>query len=320
MLIYCKRLSKKLLLLVFSVLIVFLIILKLKSNYFDHVYHFSDTSLDDIDFDSYSRSHPFLNITGFNQLIVPNIVHLVQLDTPYISFITYLCIKAAIKNQKPDILIIHTNQNHLLGKYWNYLKNESIKVRKVDKPLTIFGKSVAHVYHSSDILRLTILIEYGGIYIDNDLLILKNLDPFRRFECSIGWPVNEYIGNQLIIAHKDSRFIKKWFDSYRSYNGSSWYFNGGQLPTKLILYSHPDYVHRETESFGVAAEVNYLYKSSKTDWSSKFNTIHLLDRHRSYLVPDERIKYFNEINIKSYNRTFGAMARQILFDSPDLVF
>ncbi|XP_053205268.1 uncharacterized protein LOC128389671 isoform X1 [Panonychus citri] len=312
MLINLKRLVKNILLIVIILLIIFIVYLNCVSFFVS----------DSIDFDGLSLKHHNLNVTGLGRLIVPNIVHLIQFDNPFISFITFLCIKAAIKFQSPDVLIIHTNEKQLNGKYWDRLKeNEQIQVEKMVKPTEIFNLPLAHVYHSSDVARLIVLMKYGGIYIDSDLLILKDLNSFRRFECSIGWPENEFIGNQLIIAHKDSRFIKKWFQSYKYYNGSSWYFNAGQLPTQSILNSNPEYVHRETKSFGVAPEILYLYSSvnNKSDWIDKFHTIHLLERHRSYLIPSDSIRYFNEFNIKSYNKTFGSMARDILFDSPRLI-
>ena len=141
------------------------------------------------------------NITGFDNYIVPNVVHYVVLDNPYMDFIHYLSVRSAIKHQKPDRIVIHCNCIPLRGKYWSQLmESESapkITVKKRDKPITIFGKQLSSVYHASDVVRIEIMKTYGGIYLDNDVFVVKSLDPFRKFEFSIGWPLDEAIGQYV---------------------------------------------------------------------------------------------------------------------------
>jgi hypothetical protein len=62
-----------------------------------------------------------------------------------------------------------------------------------------------------------------------------------------------------------------------------------------------------------------LYNDLYPLWQQKFFTIHLLSRHRSYLVPNDQIIYFNELNIKTYNKTFGQMARLVIYGTKDLI-
>jgi len=52
------------------------------------------------------------------------------------------------------------------------------------------------------------MIKYGGIYLDNDVYVVRSLDKYRRFEIAMGWPEGENLGSQVIIAHKDARFLK----------------------------------------------------------------------------------------------------------------
>jgi hypothetical protein len=42
------------------------------------------------------------------------------------------------------------------------------------------------------------------------------------------------------------------------------------------------------------------------------NSVHLMINHRHYLDKESPIKEFNETNIWTYNRTYGAMVRTIL--------
>jgi hypothetical protein len=38
----------------------------------------------------------------------------------------------------------------------------------------------------------------------------------------MGWDEGEFIGSQVIIAHRKARFLPLWLDCYRKYNPNSW--------------------------------------------------------------------------------------------------
>ena len=40
----------------------------------------------------------------------------------------------------------------------------------------------------------------------------------------MNWDEDQFIGNQVIIAHKDARFLKLYIESYRNnYRSDEWY-------------------------------------------------------------------------------------------------
>ncbi|RWS05593.1 uncharacterized protein B4U79_07596 [Dinothrombium tinctorium] len=271
---------------------------------------------ENIDFAALSLSKPNLNETGLEFDIIPNIVHFIRFRNPYVDFVLLIAIKSVLINHKPEKIYIHCDCVTLKGKYWELLSSESkIFVRKIEEPKYVFGHKLSSVYHASDVARIKVLMDFGGIFLDNDVFVVKSLKKFLKFEFSIGWPINDYLGTQVLIAHKNARFLKLWFQSYRDYRPFKWYYNAGELPTESILTKRPDLVHREMTEFGVHNLVEFLYKNNHPEeiWRSKFYTIHLLERHRSYMVPEDSIGFFNENNIKTYNKTFGAMARSVLF-------
>lgn len=105
------------------------------------------------------------NITGYPYFIVPNIVHYLMIDITEISFGLYISIRSVLRHQKPDRIYIHTNSDIIEGKYWSKLINEIqsdlIIVRKIAKPLTVFGFHYSkkfYNWHISDILRNKVLI------------------------------------------------------------------------------------------------------------------------------------------------------------------
>lgn len=75
-------------------------------------------------------------------------------------------------------------------------------------------------------------------------------------------------------------------------------------------------VHRVKLQFGVHYLLPLLYRERYPFWEKEFYAVHLLSRHRSH---SDGIGYFNEENIKGYNRTFGEMARLAYYGSKDMI-
>ena len=266
----------------------------------------------------------FDNETGALSYIVPNLIHFIRLNKTGLSFTDLIVIRAAHLAQKPDSIYIHTDMKSFEGKYWNELQRkwpdtyQLIHLIPTEVPSTVFGRPISkdHKYHhASDFLRYHILSKYGGIYLDNDVYVIQNLNEYRKYEMTIEWNLNKYLGNQVLIAHKDARFLKHCIETFRDYRADLWYYNGGELPTKAVLYPHPEFIHRVIQKFGTDTRMSsYLFKRNWTRWK-EFYAIHLLLNHRYYLHKKNFKKYpeFNEETILKYNFTFGEMARQIYF-------
>ena len=52
------------------------------------------------------------------------------------------------------------------------------------------------------------LQKYGGIYLDNDVYVIQNLDKYRKFEFAINWFVAELseLGNQVKIRMQPAQY------------------------------------------------------------------------------------------------------------------
>ena len=55
-----------------------------------------------------------------------------------------------------------------------------------DPPLYIHGQNLSNIYHRGDVTKLEILLEYGGIYLDYDVIVVNSLDPVRRYDATLG--------------------------------------------------------------------------------------------------------------------------------------
>ena len=72
-----------------------------------------------------------------------------------------------------------------------------LKIVHKSKPSHVFGQKLSSVQHSADVARLKILIQYGGIVLDEDVFVVKSLNKFRHFEAALGWPEDQNIGSQV---------------------------------------------------------------------------------------------------------------------------
>lgn len=68
----------------------------------------------------------------------------------------------------------------------------------------------------SDFVRLRLLYEYGGIYLDTDMLIIKSLDVFLDDQCFLGAEDENYINAGIIGARKSHSFIKACLSKYEN--------------------------------------------------------------------------------------------------------
>lgn len=269
----------------------------------------------------------FTNETGNKNgcYLVPNHIHFIRFNIPKITFVEMICILAAFKNQKPDKIIFHRNHNRsFTGKYWNILENthgflDIVEYNYMALPTEIFGQSLVGrngIHHGSDIARIQIMMQYGGIFLDNDVYVISNLNRYRRFEMTLNWDDNQFLGTQVLLAHKDARFLKLWLESYRgAYNKKLWYYNAGERPTKTILWKRPELIHRVKILFGV--DTKFIHLTYQTQWPNwkLLKSLHLLIHHQYLLqnisgnatFPVE----FNEKNIAYYPVTFRDMVYDV---------
>jgi len=240
-----------------------------------------------------------------------------------------------LRNQKPDQIMIHCDCDNISGDYFQrvlkiaHKTKTVITVRKIERLTQIFGKPLSRKwlnYHSSDISRIKSLIEFGGIYLDRDVYVVKSLDIFRKYEMTLECNDEEYqyVGNQVLIAHKNARFLKLWLDSYHDYHINEWYYNGGMLPT-LMLKENPQYIHRVKKQFGSDGPTTCpnIYSIYYPKWREDYYAIHLVIRGdeisvKGWCFGNDESKYpkvmkFNESNVKDLNVTFGEMTR-LLFE------
>jgi Glycosyltransferase sugar-binding region containing DXD motif len=183
-----------------------------------------------LELDRSNRFEGFNNETGVDEFIVPNVIHYIRFNKTSFSFVDYVCIRSAWINHRPEIIYFHTNVDKFSGVYWDRMVQDAeffqrIKVVPIELPSEVFGQPLStgwRLFHGSDVARIRMMKQYGGIYLDNDIYVVRNLDKYRKFEIAMGWDENQFLGSQVIIAHKEARFLDLWLDTYREYHADKW--------------------------------------------------------------------------------------------------
>lgn len=246
-----------------------------------------------------------------DNLTVPNIVHYIWFGSLSFEFMHFVSFLSAYKYQNP-CMILFFHDMLPSGIWWNLLRQTvpNIVLVRVITPTHISGRRIKFIQHKADIFRLQILKEYGGIYLDTDQYILRSLDEFRNNECTMGMAHDGSVGSALIIAARNSRFIQKWIESYRSYDPKSWGGNSVTMATKLTE-TFPALVrlHRHHCMFFPHGLVLY---NQNYKWSHSY-AIHIFKTGHINML-----KSIDFDTVRKLNNTIGAFFRYILHGNKEL--
>ncbi|KAL1869730.1 hypothetical protein VTK73DRAFT_2938 [Phialemonium thermophilum] len=153
------------------------------------------------------------------------------IDTPrgrQFDFVSYLAVRSAIISLGPEAIYLHytylsdppssdVDADPLSNPWVRRLQNH-IKLAH-HEPRTMGPKSFAH---ASDILRLELLRDTGGIYLDMDSFALRPFDQLLQSPYSRGRDVvlgheggNRWgLCNAVMVARPNSTFVERWLSTY----------------------------------------------------------------------------------------------------------
>lgn len=147
------------------------------------------------------------------------------------------------------------------------------------------------------------------MYLDFDEIILRPLEPLRKYDYTQGHERDVTMGSQLVMAKKNATFLNYWYNSYRDDYKNTWAWNALWVPDKLSK-EHPSLIHVEGYNFTRPnwQHVDLIFKKNY-DWSTNYG-MHMYIRW-----------YKNETNnviIRTLNTTIGSVCRHVLFGNKEL--
>lgn len=278
--------------------------------------------------------------------MVPNIFHFVfgmQPDfggKPF-SLVHYLSVKSAFEVNRPERIYLHY-QYEPQGEWWGKTKSY-LTLNKIVAPIEIFGNPLCHVAHQADIVRLMVLKEIGGVYLDMDTISIKPLRDFFHYKFAMGkelrppifytyWDkikksiltlsANPFkkdqpiygLCNAALLSEPNSEFINIWLQSYRTFRSKGkdeyWIEHSVKIPYELA-HQHPDKITLLSPYF-----FHYpLYDKKGLSWLFKrkghFPIAYIYHLWET-LAWDKYLSKLSLQDIKKVDTTYNDIARQFL--------
>lgn len=168
--------------------------------------------------------------------MIPKIVHFIfglrpDFGNKEFSYIHYLSVITAAKNIKPEKIIFHY-QYKPSGFWWERTK-KFVTLNEVEAPDHIFGNKLNAFQHKADVLRLQILKNMGGIYLDMDIVVLNSFDDLLQHKNVMGIEPSQGLCNAVILCETNSLFIDTWYNSYRTFQNNKWNYHSIKMPFNI---------------------------------------------------------------------------------------
>ncbi len=133
--------------------------------------------------------------------MIPKIIHYCWIGNKPLPKLAKKCI-ASWKKIMPDYEIKLWNENN-----YDFQKNEFMRNAYVNKKWAFV----------SDYARFDIIYNYGGIYLDTDVEVLKTFDEFLKYPAFCGFDSNHFVSFGLGFgAEKGNKVIKEIMEQYET--------------------------------------------------------------------------------------------------------
>lgn len=185
---------------------------------------------------------------GFHQqAVVPNIAHYVWLGNNHdIDYTFFLSILSVLYVGEVSTVFVHCD-SRLTGPMWR-----RISARAKDRLRFVYRANAAGVYnqaitvrgHQADIVKADIMVKYGGILMDPDILMTRRLkDDLFRYETVVGLdfmpfpPFPDTLNMGICLCMPNAPFGRLWQQSQRNFNDSLWTWNSNQVGTYNLVFT-----------------------------------------------------------------------------------
>ena len=204
---------------------------------------------------------PSLHKTKQGSSAIPNVVHFVHLSYPNSTapfefpFRQFIAVYSAWYYLKPKTINIWTNMDERSIGGWIKKAKSPYTQAVSDLPGVVFkhhnttnhtsnGTRIDLLPNQSDFVRTDILMKYGGIYLDDDSYILRDLAPLRNLQYNnvVGKQVNGEICPAVILATPNNKLMATYHALQDTvFRFSEWADHATKLLTTLVReFQTPD--------------------------------------------------------------------------------
>jgi hypothetical protein len=230
-----------------------------------------------------------------------------DLDFKFIHYLSFLSVHRYLA---PDAIFVHGELGPR-GQWWDRVTLDVGNVYHVNRssPKTApSGSQFKFAAHASDLVRTQVIYDFGGIYIDADVIILRSFDPLRNYPTVMGRERNNGICNGIIIAEPQAPFIKLLLEQYKNYSfeRETWAFRSVEYPHLLSL-RFPELIHVENTSLQHPSwyELEQIY-IKVYNWTENY-AMHLWVRKWPGNLPE------SASDVDCLGATLGEIARHVVY-------
>jgi len=237
------------------------------------------------------------------------------------SLVHHVCLKSAIERLRPDQVFFYY-EFEPTGPWWE-LSRKLVTSVIIEAPQEIFGQRLIHVAHRADVLRLRKLIEYGGIYLDADVLVQRDFDDLLGHSAVLGQEMvcAQYgLGNAVILAEPQSPFLCRWLDGYRSFRSrgeDEFYIEhsvklpfelAGQYPDEIEVLPHTAFYWPHCND----SHLEWIFASTRKIAGDAPYANHLWQSHSWRYLED-----LTPGGVRSVDTNFHRWVEPLIIDLPD---
>jgi mannosyltransferase OCH1-like enzyme len=282
---------------------------KEKSIYlFEKLYDNPKTS-DDLKF--YSKCN-LQRLYPRNNEEIPKNIHLIFFgETDFLNY-HMECVNSIVENMSNYKVIIHYNKLPQNNEYWNKISSK-VELRYVDIPQTFDDFELKYFQYKADVVRLELLYNEGGIYLDIDMLILKNFDEIFKdgydfYISKEGSEENSGLINAFLASKPKNEFLKIWLNSFKTgLRMDNWAYHIRES-NKILLNKHP---HLFIKNNIKVLENKYFFPF-KWEETHKFIDINKFITNENYGIHlFETILHNHLVNNKYFQRNYTKFIKNL---------
>ncbi|CED82241.1 Glycosyltransferase, DXD sugar-binding motif [Phaffia rhodozyma] len=272
---------------------------------------------------------------------IPNVVHYVygyksqgveEEEGELLPYYSYLAIRSAIVNLQPDEIHFHYKYKPR-GPFWDLLEPH-LTLLETPAPDEIYGRKLEHFAHKSDVIRLQALQHTGGIYLDIDVFVTRSFAPLLPFHMVMAMEASpnsdrppldpEGLCNAVILSRKGERFLERWLESYKDFDGGDWaglsvrkpWALARRYPNELTVLNERAFFWPLWEGSGTESRIRYVHEESlhSFEQSGQF-TYHawesLAMNYLGALTPE---------SVRASQSSFGKLVQAFVTDNDDVAY
>ncbi len=140
----------------------------------------------------------------------------------------------------PTKIYIYNDVEPVDNEWWEKAKRYAAIIT-VNPPRYVNGVRIQWAQHIADLMRICIMYQRGGIYLDTDLILLKHLrDILKSNVVTMCQESDTKVWNGFIASPPQARFFKRWMIEYETKYGSAkggCWWAGLSVETPMRLYN-----------------------------------------------------------------------------------